>query len=46
MYADLNMRCWNETHIKWSLWIGIPSLLFWVIGAPLTAYIILKKNKH
>jgi hypothetical protein len=45
MYADLSVRCFKESHMKWSSLIGIPSILIWVIGGPLAAFLILRRNK-
>jgi hypothetical protein len=32
--------------MKWSIGLGIPMILFWVIGAPLFGFILLYKNNE
>lgn len=43
--ADLSIECWTNSHYTWSLLIGIPILIVWVIGMPVTAFILLFINK-
>ena len=43
---DLSLRCWESDHMLWSLLIGIPSIIFWVIGIPFAALRALRKNKE
>jgi hypothetical protein len=31
---DFEVRCWTQEHIKMAALIGIPMMLFWVIGFP------------
>ncbi|CDW83870.1 UNKNOWN [Stylonychia lemnae] len=45
LQSDLQIRCWSSDHIKWSLGIGLSSLLIWTLGIPLAGYIYLTKNK-
>ena len=42
---DLQLRCWQSDHLFWSLIIGIPTIIFWVVGIPLAAFMILRRNK-
>ena len=43
---DLQMGCFSSQHVLWSLAFAIPMLLIWSIGIPLTAFMILFKNKN
>ncbi len=42
LQSDLEIRCWQSDHIKWSIAIGMPSLLLWVIGMPILGYFFLR----
>ena len=44
MYEDYSMECWIGTHLKWVLLASIPSLAVWGIGAPMLAFLHLKRN--
>jgi glycosyltransferase involved in cell wall biosynthesis len=43
---DLKMKCYSSEHILWSFLLGIPMLIFWGLGIPLTAFIILWYNRY
>ena len=43
---ELSIECWIEEHMKWSLGLGIPFLIFWVIGVLLFTYGAVKLNKN
>ena len=43
---DLDAKCWQDKHRLWSLSIGIPSILFWIIFVPLSTYLYLKKREQ
>ena len=45
MIDDLQIRCWKTEHLTWSLIIGIPIFIFWVIGLPLLALRILLQKR-
>ena len=36
----------SSQHLKWALIGGIPGLLFWVIGIPFVAFILLHEEKQ
>lgn len=55
--SDLDVKCWEGMHLFWVFAVALPALVFWgktiivlarilVIGIPLFAYRVLKKNKH
>ena len=37
--ADLDEVCWKHRHLYYSLGLGLPMLLFYVIGLPIVAYV-------
>jgi hypothetical protein len=41
---DLEVECWNHTHIQFSVIFAIPSLIVWGFGIPVFAWIILARN--
>ena len=46
---DLDQPCWNTAHITAVTMIGVPTLIFWVIGMPLFIFVVLeshRKSKH
>lgn len=46
---DLNVSCWTPSHTFWSLSIGIPIIVVWVIGSPVFGFILLflrRKNLY
>ena len=45
LQQDLDIRCWDSTHIKWSLAIGIPSIILWILGIPLLGFYMLYRNR-
>lgn len=46
IYTNLNIRCWDSKHLLWSLLVGIPSMLVYVIGFPVLAFMILHKKRN
>jgi len=42
---DVNYMCWEGDHNYYALNIGIPSVLFWIIGLPVLSFIILFKKR-
>lgn len=42
LYKDLNVKCWDNTHKTYALGIGIPMIVIWVIGLPLTGFIVVR----
>ena len=45
---DLDLECWTGTHLTWVLAVGLPSLVVWVIGIPISGMFLLyrAKKKH
>ena len=43
---DLQLRCWHYDHLFWAFMIGIPGILFWVIGIPFIAFKALRSHRH
>ena len=43
---DLSLRCWGKDHVFWACIIGIPSIIFWVIGLPFVGLRSLQINKE
>jgi hypothetical protein len=46
VYDDLEVICWNTSHINFSLMIAIPCIIVWGFGIPLFAWIILGRSKN
>eukprot|EP00347_Sterkiella_histriomuscorum_P016874 403351514 len=46
LQTDLEISCWGGSHLKWSLGIGIPAILLWVIGIPIMGFLYLKRNQQ
>jgi len=44
--ADLRMKCFSNEHLLWCILFGVPIILIWSIGIPLTAFFILYTNRH
>lgn len=43
----MNLQCWGKTHIVFTLAVGLPILLVWVIGVPLSGFLLLfRYRKH
>ena len=43
--ADVNIECWTESHMKWVLALGIPSLILWGFMIPIMLLIVLYSKK-
>ncbi len=43
---DLEVRCWIGDHAKLSLFIGLPLLIFWVIGLPTLGFMYFFKHRE
>ena len=46
LQMDLDIQCWEETHIFWVLHLFLPCVFLYVIGLPLVSYLILRKRKY
>ena len=46
LLRDLQVECWNSDHKKWAFVIGIPIIIFWVIGIPLVGVRILYRRRQ
>eukprot|EP00347_Sterkiella_histriomuscorum_P023122 403335861 len=46
LYTDLEIKCWEGSHLKWSLGIGIPGIILWVVGIPIVSFLYLKRNQQ
>jgi len=46
MVKDYDIKCWEGPHMKWTLAIGIPSLLLWIFILPGIMFNILRKNQN
>ena len=46
MTIDMTIECYSSTHLKWAFSLGIPMLIFWVIGAPVLVLVILIRNRN
>ncbi|CAI2367266.1 unnamed protein product [Moneuplotes crassus] len=44
MYIDA--QCYSGEHLKWIFIGGLPIILIWVVGMPLSIFVILYKNRH
>jgi hypothetical protein len=43
--SDLDNQCWNEEHKKWFYIVALPTLVIWVFGMPVTAFLIMFCNR-
>ncbi|CDW78582.1 UNKNOWN [Stylonychia lemnae] len=44
---DLSIKCWEGDHLRLSMLIGLPFILFWVVGVPVFGFFYLKiQNKR
>eukprot|EP00347_Sterkiella_histriomuscorum_P004272 403361082 len=46
LFQDMQVECWTGDHLKYSLVIGMPFLIFWVFLAPIIAFGHLQRNKN
>ena len=46
LQMDLDIQCWEETHVFWVLHLFLPCFFCYVIGLPLLSYLILRRKKH
>ena len=42
---DLEILCWDGQHLHWSIAIGLPSILVWIVGVPIIGFIYLFRNR-
>ncbi len=45
LLADLDERCWVGRHADYVLGLGLPMLLLWVVGLPVTAWLRVRKMR-
>ncbi len=43
---DLAMRCYDGAHLYWTVGLGLPSLLIYVLGFPLAKFVAVYKRRH
>ena len=43
---DLNISWFSREHLTWAILFGIPMIIIWVLGAPLTALYVLYKQRN
>ena len=43
---DLDFKWFSNDHLKWCAFIGAPIILFWSIGCPVVAFLMLFKYRH
>jgi len=41
----MSLACWKQQHLIFTLGVGIPIFLIWVIGIPLVAFIHLWRHR-
>ena len=41
LYIDMNLKCWGKEHLIFTLAAGLPILLLWVLGVPLSGFLLL-----
>eukprot|EP00347_Sterkiella_histriomuscorum_P011816 403370990 len=46
LQTDLEIRCWSGSHLKWSLGIGLPAIILWVVGLPVMGFLYLRRNQQ
>jgi hypothetical protein len=42
---DLQIRCWEGSHLKYGLAIGIPAIAVWIIGLPILGLFYIRRNQ-
>jgi hypothetical protein len=43
---NLDIRCWDTTHVAYSILVALPVILIWGIGVPTLIWIYLARHKH
>eukprot|EP00347_Sterkiella_histriomuscorum_P018797 403344138 len=46
LQQDMEVQCWTGDHLKFCLTIGLPFIFFWVLLAPLLAFLHLFRNRE
>ena len=46
LQMELDLPCWDDVHLAWVLCLFLPSLLGYVLGLPLIAFLMLRKFRH
>ena len=46
MKSHLGFDCYSSKHVTWIMLLAVPSLIIWVIGMPLFAFIVLLVNRN
>lgn len=44
--ADTRIECWNGAHTNWAVALGVPMVVFFVLGVPLFGYVVLRPLRH
>ena len=44
LYYDHSIQCWDEDHKKWTFWLALPLLIFWIILLPILLFVKLSLN--
>lgn len=44
LFSDLEIKCWDRDHLMWT-YLGVFSILIWVVGVPLKGYFYLRENQ-
>ena len=39
-----NIHCWGEKHLTYVFAFGLPGLIIWGLGFPLTLFLLLRRN--
>ena len=42
---DLEVLCWEATHLLWCMIVGVPVIVVWSIGLPAFGILYIVKNK-
>ena len=43
---DLQIVCWQDSHMAWAMTVGLPFLILYAIGIPLASLYVMFKRKH
>ena len=46
MTHHMEYKCYSWSHISWAIFVGLPILIFWVIGLPAYAFYVLTKHRN
>ena len=46
LIENLDIKCWSEEHLYYSLLVALPSIIIWVIGVPTLILLVIARRKR